>query len=290
LTAGTGAEKSFQVTEGNKQGYSVFTRAFLDSIRETQSEGGFLTLTEILAGVERRVAEFSRGNAGRQMTPRRWQIPRQPGKDKGTFIFLNPSAKKPSVPTPLKIFVSVVSKQSDSDTATAEGQLLILQRKQQVIQQLSSLQDIHFTVSPDMTELSIEPDWMKYVSLREVIPILTKWDGSLDLRLDSTYYGLNECNLLSELPHVRSLSLIYFKGLNNFECVRKMSRLERLMISIGEQTTDLSTLYTLSNLKEVIIITFVRSDHVKSLIDSLRQARPDVKITEDDHTILATPH
>ncbi len=110
LTAGTGREKAYQVSEGNQQGYSVFTRAFLDAIRQTPNNSGFVTLTEVLAGVERRVKEFSRGSPARVMTPRVWSIPRQTGKDRGSFIFINPRAVRPVVPDSIKRYVSVDSK------------------------------------------------------------------------------------------------------------------------------------------------------------------------------------
>lgn len=115
ITAGTGNEKSFQVDEGNKGGYSVFTRAFLDAIRHTQSPSGFLILDEVMAGLRRNVAAFSRGNPARQMTPRLWQIPRATGKDKGSFVFLNPKAKAPPVPSPLKQYVKVTPKERIAD-------------------------------------------------------------------------------------------------------------------------------------------------------------------------------
>lgn len=110
ITAGTGNEKSFQVDEGNNKGYSVFTRAFLDAIRYTQSRSGFLILDEVMAGVRRNVAAFSRGQAGRQMTPRLWQLPRKTGTDKGTFVFLNPKATAPQVPSSVKQHVQVTVK------------------------------------------------------------------------------------------------------------------------------------------------------------------------------------
>jgi hypothetical protein len=118
VTAGTGTERSFQVTEGNNQGYSVFTRAFLDAIRNTNSSSGFLTLDEVLAVAERQIASFSRGNPGRQMTPRKWQIPRQPGTDKGTFVFLNANVKRPSVPSPLQPYIAVTPKELESPGPT----------------------------------------------------------------------------------------------------------------------------------------------------------------------------
>ncbi len=117
ITAGTGKEKSFQVSTGNDQGYSVFTRAFLDSIRNASpSGGGLIILDEVAAGIKRQVAEFSSKAPGRQMTPRVWPIPRESGRDRGTFVFLNPNAKKPTIPSSLNGFVSVTPKQVDVTT------------------------------------------------------------------------------------------------------------------------------------------------------------------------------
>jgi uncharacterized protein len=116
ITAGTGNEQSFQVDEGNNQGHSIFTEAFLDAIRYTDSRSGFLILDEVMAQIRRNVGAFSRGAPGRQMTPRLWQIPRKPGTDKGTFVFLNPKAKAPPVPAPLKQYITVTSKDDYSRT------------------------------------------------------------------------------------------------------------------------------------------------------------------------------
>lgn len=112
ITAGTGKEKAFQVEDGNKNGYSVFTRAFLDSIRQTTAPGGFLTLSEVMVGVERRVAAFSRDNPSRRMTPKRWEIPRS-ADDLGTFVFVNPRTNKPTLAAELRPHINIVPKAED---------------------------------------------------------------------------------------------------------------------------------------------------------------------------------
>ncbi len=116
ITAGTGNEKSFQVDEGNNRGYSVFTRAFLDAIRNTKSPNGFLILDEVMAGLRLNVASFTRSSPGRKMTPRLWQIPRSPGTDEGTFVFLNPQVRTPAIPPVIKQFITLTPKMGTEST------------------------------------------------------------------------------------------------------------------------------------------------------------------------------
>src|SRR5689334_17505413 len=80
----------------------------MDTIRQTESPSGFLTLTEVLAGIERRVAAFRRGHAGREMTPQRWQVPRSPGSEKGTLVFINPNRRVPNRSSLLEKYFSPV--------------------------------------------------------------------------------------------------------------------------------------------------------------------------------------
>lgn len=116
ITAGTGTQRAYQVEE-NKQGYSVFTRAFLDSIRGAEVQGGFLTLAEVMAGIERRVAAFSRDNQSKKMTPRRWDLHRS-DDDLGTFVFVNPRATAPPLLAGLRQYINAVAKTgSDGDAS-----------------------------------------------------------------------------------------------------------------------------------------------------------------------------
>jgi WD40 repeat protein len=105
VTAGTAREKSFEA-----EGYSVFTRAFLDALRSktlVSRDRGFVILEEVFADAKIRVGQFSARN-GLRMTPRLWSIPRDESKDTGTFVFLNPGATEPKLAKPLEKALNVV--------------------------------------------------------------------------------------------------------------------------------------------------------------------------------------
>jgi hypothetical protein len=98
ITAGTAREKAFQVEVSSNNGYSVFTRSFLDALQSNSNgyaEKGFLVLDEVFADAKVRVGRFESAS-GQKMTPRLWPIPRD-SKDTGTFIFINKDVKNASL-------------------------------------------------------------------------------------------------------------------------------------------------------------------------------------------------
>ena len=114
MTAGTAREKAFQIETATEQGYSIFTRAFLDALRSGDpGDRGFLILDEVVAKLKVRVGRFSK--PGRRMTPKLWAIPRDEEKDTGTFVFLNPAGQKSQIASDLGQALGVVVKASSSD-------------------------------------------------------------------------------------------------------------------------------------------------------------------------------
>ena len=99
-----------------KEGDSVFTRAFLDALKggsRTNADREFLILDEVVADLKIRVGRFTGAGSGRKMTPKLWPIPRDEAKDTGTFVFLNPGAKRRPAPDLIERILAVIPKQSD---------------------------------------------------------------------------------------------------------------------------------------------------------------------------------
>jgi len=96
ITAGTGNEESL----GLKEKRSVFTDAFLNALKKPENtEKGFVTITQIFAQVESEVKQISR-QYGKTQTPMREIF--ETGKYKGTFLFVDTSAKNIELPQEYK--------------------------------------------------------------------------------------------------------------------------------------------------------------------------------------------
>jgi hypothetical protein len=119
VTAGFGSEKAYVTRVGNQDGYSVFTRAFLDSIKNANSPTGFVTLDDVMAGIRLRVGEFVRANPALKMTPTIWPLD---GNKGGSFLFVGRRATLGVLPSGLAKFLDVIGK---SPEATVLASLLI---------------------------------------------------------------------------------------------------------------------------------------------------------------------
>lgn len=99
LTAGTGDQKAWQV-QFYRKGYSVFTRALLDALRDgaaAPDSTGLLTINEVEAHARKYIGQFE-AEEGHRMDPQLWPLSRRNGWAKGTFVFLNAKARNPQIP------------------------------------------------------------------------------------------------------------------------------------------------------------------------------------------------
>ena len=97
ITAGTAGEKTFEIQGTKNRGNGVFTRAFLNAVetgKGDQKKDGFITIEEIIAEVKKEIAYFSL-QYNQSLTPRIWEL--DPGRYRGTFIFINPQAKAQNI-------------------------------------------------------------------------------------------------------------------------------------------------------------------------------------------------
>lgn len=97
ITAGTSDEKTYEVKDRQGRGNGVFTRAFLNALASgaaDQRSTGFITNNEIFAQLEIGVKSFA-AIYNKKITPRRWEL--EEDEFRGTFIFVNPAAKNPSL-------------------------------------------------------------------------------------------------------------------------------------------------------------------------------------------------
>jgi len=93
LTAGTGDEATYAVEDRESSGHGVFTKAFLnafESLSLADRNGGFITITDLFAEVEKEIAKY-RAKYAWHTTPRMWTL--QETDYGGTFVFLNPRSK-----------------------------------------------------------------------------------------------------------------------------------------------------------------------------------------------------
>jgi hypothetical protein len=98
ITAGTADEKTYEITSAKDKGYSLFTRAFLNAIRDGGNSGptrGVQLLDEVFAATKAHVLRTPLPGA-KTMTPRMWDLKYVlNGKEvarQGTFLFLDPKA------------------------------------------------------------------------------------------------------------------------------------------------------------------------------------------------------
>ena len=89
ISAGTAAERTYEVVDASGRGNGVFTRAFLDAMLSEptdRSKTGFMTLDQVFArafiGVQRFAALY-----GKAVTPRMWKL--EENRYRGTFLFLD---------------------------------------------------------------------------------------------------------------------------------------------------------------------------------------------------------
>ncbi len=100
ITAGTAAEKTFEVKNASGRGNGVFTRAFLNAVttgRADQGKDGFITIDEIMAQLKTEVAYFAQ-KYKQNVTPQIWPLLSE--MYRGTFVFLNPEAKNQNCKMP----------------------------------------------------------------------------------------------------------------------------------------------------------------------------------------------
>lgn len=114
VTAGTAHEQTFEVRRTGGKGNGIFTRAFLNALETGMTDkgkDGFLTVDEIFARTKDEVNAFA-SRYKKKLTPRRWQY--DEGNYRGTFIFINPEAKKQRI--------VLTDNYSNATAATPKGQ------------------------------------------------------------------------------------------------------------------------------------------------------------------------
>jgi len=115
ITAGTEAQKAYQLSLSNQKGYSVLTHALLTALRQGQNDDAFMTINEVFGKAQKSVASFN-ADEGKNMDPPMWPINRQDGEAPGTFVFVNINAKNPPVP-PISSGI-VAAKGDDAENRT----------------------------------------------------------------------------------------------------------------------------------------------------------------------------
>lgn len=88
ITAGFGNQKTYETASKGGGGNGVFTRSLLQSLTSGSGEG-FLTINEVFANLERRVASWATTN-NVKVSPKRWALDEE--EFPGTFIFVNPNS------------------------------------------------------------------------------------------------------------------------------------------------------------------------------------------------------
>jgi len=99
VTAGTAEQKAWALKLSADSSYSIFTEALLKSLRDggaDRKNRGFVTIEQALADTQVQLGEITRKlGPGHGMKP---QLTPLKASLKGTFVFLNPKAQKPSIP------------------------------------------------------------------------------------------------------------------------------------------------------------------------------------------------
>ena len=116
MTAGTGAQKAYQLRISNEKGYSVFTHALLTALRQGQDDDAFMTINEVFGKAQKSVAAFN-VDEGKSMDPRIWPVNRQDGEAAGTFVFVNVNAKSPPPPPVSSGIVAVKGDEGENKEA-----------------------------------------------------------------------------------------------------------------------------------------------------------------------------
>ena len=108
VTAGTENQRAWMLKLSSDNGYSLFTEALLRALRNGASDPrnrGFVTILQVVGEAQIQAAEMTRKlGPGHEMTPQPVPIP---SNHKGTFVFLNPKAQKPSLPQGDAAFLGV---------------------------------------------------------------------------------------------------------------------------------------------------------------------------------------
>jgi TPR repeat protein len=108
VTAGTAEQRAWMLKLSSDNGYSIFTDALLRALRDGAADRknrGFVTIEQAVAEAQVQLAEVTRKlGPGHEMKPQ--PAPIDPRR-KGTFVFLNPKAQKPSIPPGDATFIGV---------------------------------------------------------------------------------------------------------------------------------------------------------------------------------------
>ena len=119
VTAGTAEQKAWTLKLSSDNSYSIFTDALLKALRDGGADRrnrGFVTIEQAVADAQVQLAELTRKlGPGHEMKPVPTNIK---ASLKGTFVFLNPKAQKPSIPQGDATYMGVtVSKSGNPDSA-----------------------------------------------------------------------------------------------------------------------------------------------------------------------------
>jgi len=119
VTAGTAEQKAWTLKLSSDNSYSIFTEAILKALRDGGADRrnrGFVTIEQAVADAQVQLAEITRKlGPGHEMKP----VPTNINTSlKGTFVFLNPKAQKPSIPQGDATYMGLtVSKAGNPDSA-----------------------------------------------------------------------------------------------------------------------------------------------------------------------------
>lgn len=113
LTAGTGDEKAYAVKYSKERSGSIFTHALMDALRSMSQSEGIVTIGEAFERAKLTVSKFD-AVENKKMTPMPTTLVRKNGVGEGSFIFINPRAKNPQLPSGLYGQGSAIAKAPDS--------------------------------------------------------------------------------------------------------------------------------------------------------------------------------
>ncbi|CAM2069136.1 Caspase family protein [Sulfidibacter corallicola] len=118
MTAGTANQKTYVLRDRGERGYSIFTRAFLNSFRnlpKPSNQCTMLSTYEIFGYIQKQVANFSVNN-DRRVTPKLWADPQY----EGAFIFTRPEDKNLTLSLDEAEALGIISKSDHPLISTAQ--------------------------------------------------------------------------------------------------------------------------------------------------------------------------